>query len=180
MNSQMETNAVSYSLTNQDLQRIDPELKIITYKDLYKYKSIKELLAPYGKVAILFEIEPQYGHWTLLFKRPNEYVVEFFDSYGLVPDEELKFVPPKYQSMLRSNHTYLSKLILNSPYQLEYNPYPFQSSEPNVTTCGRWILLRSQYPSNTIDEFHSALLAVADHLGENLDQLVTKLLVVEA
>ena len=53
----------------------------IEYKDLKNYTSIDELL-PNDKdfAVLLYESQPNSGHWTALLKYDND--IELFDSYG--------------------------------------------------------------------------------------------------
>ena len=39
-------------------------------------------------LAILYQVEENYGHWTLLHRTPEG--IEFFDPYSYMPDEEFK------------------------------------------------------------------------------------------
>ncbi len=167
---------MDYSLSNDDIGNyLNNRIKVVTYKDLYNFNSIDDLLSPFGVIALLFETRPGNGHWTILFKRNNQ-MIEFFDSYGLVVDDELKFVNSKYKNMLRENYKYLTKLIYDSPYELEYNPHHFQKLDGNVNTCGRWIILRYIYKSLTIDEFFRVIKDISKEFSLSPDELVVKLI----
>ena len=62
---------IARSLSDGDIKRfLKGHTKIIQYKDLKKYNNIDDLLAPYGHVIILYMTAPNYGHWTLIMKRP--------------------------------------------------------------------------------------------------------------
>ncbi len=166
---------MNYSLSDSDIESFfNNRVKILTYKEIYSYKTIDQLLSPYDVVFILFESTPRNGHWTLLFKR-NNYEIEFFDSYGLVVDDELSYIDDRYKEELRENYKYLSHLIYLSPYELEYNNYEFQLFKKGVNTCGRWVILRYQYKNLPIDVFHEVLESVKEENNMTFDQIVVEL-----
>ena len=83
---------MNISLSSDDiLKALDSKVKIIQYPDISKYKTIDNLLAPYNRVVILYLTTKNYGHWVCIFKNKNNQI-EFFDSYGIKPDNELKFI----------------------------------------------------------------------------------------
>jgi hypothetical protein len=151
---------MEYSLTDTDIMHLmGNRAKILTYKDIYNYSNIDSLLKPYDVVIILFETVPDKGHWTILFKR-NKKQIEFFDSYGFIVDVELDYVDKKYKNQLKENYRYLTRLIYESPYELEYNPYKFQKMKKDINTCGRWCVLRYEYKKLTIDQFYKLINSV--------------------
>ncbi len=165
----------SYSLSSDDISDyLDGKIKIITYKELRKYQSIDQLLHPYDVVAILYETRPNYGHWTLMYKMNG--MIYFFDSYGLVIDDELKFVNENLREQLGESYKYLTRLVYLSPYELDYNPYQFQDLKKNVTTCGRWVLLRYSWRELNIDQFYQLLKKLRKEYNLTYDQIVTKLI----
>ncbi len=164
---------MDYSLSDKNIiKAFGNKVKIVTYKDIYNYETIDELLDPYGVVVILYEVKPNSGHWTILFKR-NDDIIEFFDSYGAVIDSELKFIKEKYRDQLKENHTYLSYLVYKSPYELDYNPYKFQKYKNNINTCGRWVILRYALREFDIDEFYKIMKQLKRKNKKSYDELVT-------
>lgn|ERR1700759_3986003 len=130
------------ALSNKEvLELVNNKANIVIYPDLYKYKSIDEVLGPYGAVFILFESKPNYGHWCLLFKINNN-KLEFFNPYNGYPDDSLDFIPVDFREKSNQNIPYLSILLYNSPYKLSYNEYDFQKHDKNIKTCGRWCAVR--------------------------------------
>ncbi len=67
------------------------DAKIIKYAELRNFHEIDQLL-PGEKdyCTILYEDRPNRWHWTTLLKYNNLYV--HFDSYGVKPDSELKWI----------------------------------------------------------------------------------------
>jgi len=84
------------NITDLDLERYFPETNhyndnVIKYSELANYKSIEELL-PKDRSYKIVLIEQNYnsGHWTALLRYDD--TIEWFDSYGVCPDGELKFI----------------------------------------------------------------------------------------
>ena len=121
-------------------------------------------------IVILYETEPNFGHWTLLHKLDNGNI-EFFDSYGFKPDSEFKLISPEYQYP-----HYLMELLkkLSKLTQIHYNQYQLQSKANGVSTCGRWCILRRLYPDLDIDQFKEGIDNVVRGMGISNDQYVTK------
>ena len=60
---------MDYSLSEDDIRfLLKDKVKVLTYKDMYKSTTIDKLLSPYNCVVLLYEIYPNHGHWTLLYK----------------------------------------------------------------------------------------------------------------
>src|SRR6188768_1962094 len=105
-------NLEDISLSNQELMKlIDHKAKLITYTDLAKCNSIDQVLEPYGACIILFLTREHYGHWCCLFKvKPD--TLEFFDPYGLKPDDELDFeIDPYFRKYAKEDYPHLTYLL---------------------------------------------------------------------
>lgn len=148
------------SLSDSD---IAPYVRYIVVYSQLKNISARQLLRMIP-VAILYQITPNYGHWTLLLKTPEG--VTFFDSYGFQPDKEFKFV---YQ---QPHYLALRLLELSKIVPIHYNQYQFQSKKQGISTCGRWICLRSLLDGLTTDQFHKVIVRAAKKYKVKLDQLV--------
>ena len=97
-------------------------------------------------------------------------MIEFFDSYGLLVDDEQDYVDDEYKEQLKENYRYLTQLIYESPYELEYNPHTFQKAKSGVNTCGRWVVYRYRHKNMHIDDFYKALKGT-----KNKDQLMVRM-----
>lgn len=140
------------SLSNFDLMKlVDGKAKVVTYDNLYKYKNLDHLLYPYDAVFLLYLFKPKYGHWVALTKRNN--VVEYCDSYGKPPDEVLEHIPKLFAKKSHQDYPYLSKLLWESPYNIEYNDYNFQKHGNDIRTCGRFAALRVIFKHLTLNKF---------------------------
>ena len=131
---------ISYS--EDDMRRIcEGKVKIVPYRYASQCQSIHELLGPHKAAIILYETEPNYGHWVALFE-VTPTMVEFFDPYGYSPDSQLKLVPAEFRSKSAQNFPFLSQLIKAHYRSVIFNDKKLQRSGPGTSTCGRWCALR--------------------------------------
>lgn len=134
----------SLALTGKQVQKISGfKPKVLTYPELIKYNSIEELLGNVEAVIILYLTSKNYGHWCCLFKYPNSNKIEFFDSYGLIIDDELAFVDDNFRVDNNMAYPHLTYLLTKYDGPIEYNE--FQLQDPNDTksqTCGRHVGFR--------------------------------------
>ena len=143
---------------DQVLQMVDGKAKVLIYRDLRKYNTLDEAMGPHKAIFLLYETEPDYGHWTLVFRQSPD-TVEFFDPYGVFLDDELSWVKLNTRRMLGQNVPYLSRLFYYSRYpNLIYNNYKFQKMGEGINTCGRWCVLRLVCRDYSLEEFKNAFL----------------------
>lgn len=139
-----------YPYSGQDiLNLLDGQTKILLYSDLKKFSNIDQVFEPYDCVVILYETKPSYGHWVCLIKHKDK--IEYFDPYGNPPDNPLDYIDKKLKPQLGEDYPYLSKLLLDSPYEIVYNSYPLQKFSKDISSCGRHVGLRlsmKKYPLN--------------------------------
>ena len=84
-------NEIYKSLSGGDiLNALDQKCNLVLYSQIHNFNSIEELLGKYKKCVILYHTSENYGHWTALYE--NKGTIYFFDSYGIIPDNELKFL----------------------------------------------------------------------------------------
>jgi len=122
---------------------------IVAYSDLTRYKCIEDLLGKNGRVVLLYEVQPSVGHWTTIFYGPPQEECDlefpriyFFDSYGLKPDDELEWVDIEFRQKAWNDMRILSRLLKNTPSEIDYNNYRLQKMQKNVNTCGKWCAAR--------------------------------------
>ena len=132
--------AISHGLYGSEIREFLPDIKIINYRQLSKHNNIDDVLGSGNAVIILYEWVLNSGHWVCLFKDGN--VVEHFDSYGVKPDHELKWTPKEFKKTYYNKIPHLVKLLWQSPYDIRYSHHQLQKESPNVSTCGRWAVLR--------------------------------------
>jgi hypothetical protein len=132
----------SKALSNTELMRIvKHKCNLMTYRDLQKIKTLDEALGQYGCFILLYELQSGYGHWTCCF-RVNKTTVECFDSYGIKPDDEIKFVKEDFRRVNYLKYPHLTALLYFSGYKVIFNEFQLQLDLKSVSTCGRWVGLR--------------------------------------
>lgn len=135
------------------LKLVDNKSNIIKYKELSNYNNLLDVLEPHGACIILYETKMNYGHWVCVVQRGD--VIEHFDSYGLMPDDELKFVPKVFRMHNDMALPHLTSLLIDLPqnYKIEYNEYKLQAKGANIKTCGRWVATRINNKNIPIEQF---------------------------
>lgn len=152
-------------LSSDDIERmLKGKTRIISYKQLMKKNNINEVLEPFGSCVILYETKDAFGHWICLLKRGN--IIEQFDSYGYIPDNQRKFIPEAYKKM-HYPEKYLVKLLLDSGYKIRYSEFKLQdANDENVASCGRWVVMRILFKD--LDEYQFKNLFTGKSLKPDL------------
>ena len=137
---------IKEEITDSDLTRYFGKRdfkNIIKYSDLADYHSIQQLL-PRNKSWKIILIENTYnsGHWVLLLRYGK--ILEFFNSYGTFPSQELDFISHLQNSCLNQDVKHLNILLTKalSKFKIIYNKRPLQKLQEGVNTCGKWITWR--------------------------------------
>ena len=131
---------------------------------------------------ILTESELNSGHWTLLIRDDNMF--EYFDSYGVSPKSILDFIPNYMNKKLGNNYSEdLGKIIksIKPTDKFTYNKTKFQKEEPNINTCGRWVIGRlSLFLSDdlNLNEFTKLIKTKVKQLKMTNDEFITFLVTV--
>lgn len=157
------------ALSNHDIVKFfNGQIKILIYPQLAEYNSIDELLSPYGQVIILYLTSENFGHWVALFKidRNN---IEFFDSYSMKPDEELKMIDENIRYDTDQEIPHLSHLLLKCNYIIHYNDTRLQKMKNDVNTCGRHCITRLACKNLFIDDY----IKLINSFGHSPDIMVT-------
>lgn len=169
------------NITDLDLERYFPETNhyknnVIKYSDLANYKSIEELL-PNDRSYKIILIEQNYnsGHWTCLLRYGN--TIEWFDSYGLPVDGELKFINSVKRRLLGEGRKTLTELLSKvKDKNIIYNKVKLQKLCNKSATCGRWVILRILMMKNffyNLKEFQDFIKKYKKEIGfKDADELV--------
>jgi hypothetical protein len=160
------------SLSDDDIKKLlNGESNIITYTDLACTHDINDILGKNKSCVILFLTKDHYGHWTLLHEvKPG--LLEFFDPYGTIIDDELDHIERNFRKKSKQNYPHLSSLLYESPYQISYNDYPFQKKSRDVSTCGKHVIIRSLMRHLSLEDYIKFL----NEFDEDPDFLVTYLI----
>jgi len=147
---------MNIALSNTDiLKKVD--CKFLLNNQLNNITDINILLP---KTLLLYQ-PAKIGHFTCVFS--NREGINYFDSYGTVPDTPLKWYPDNHEA----GFTFLTKL-LTKPNSIIYNEKKLQSK--NTSTCGHWCCIRLIYSNLTNEEFNSCFDGI-----KNKDELIVKL-----
>lgn len=165
------------SLTNYEIfEKLNRKIRILTYTELLKYDNILDILAPNNCFIFLYMVRPQYGHWCACIKHDDR--IEFFDPYGgdhMLPDEELKKIQEPFKSQSKQDFPYLTLLLYNSGYPIEYNNYNFQSRGNNIKTCGRQCIVRIMLKDIKLDQYYQLMTQLCHEFNYDYDDIVTLL-----
>jgi len=143
---------------------------IYNYTELYNFSNIDDLLGKFRKVVILYLNSMNYGHWTCLYEFNN--TIYFFDSYGAIPDTQQKYIKKEINEYYKQDFKHLLDLLYSSKKNIEYNQYKLQQFKKGINTCGRWCVVRLQYPEVSVDNFAEYFL---NQNVMNPDELIVKL-----
>lgn len=161
----------SKSLSSDDVLKIcNYKADFYTYPEIVKFQSLDQLLGKHKSIILLYLTKANYGHFCVVLKQ-NKDTISFFDSYGYMPDDELKFAPIHFRKKNNQLKSHLTRLMYESGYNIDYNDHKLQSSKNDIATCGRWSGLRILFRNLTNDQFAS--LFKNDKLTP--DELITAL-----
>ena len=134
----MNSNNIKFiAMDDTDIKFYLPKAKIITYDELFKVKDIEKLLPRHKSYFILlYPVESKTnGHWVCMSRYDK--TLEYFDSYGLKPDEPLEW------SKFKKTPHYLSLLLGKTKLRIHYNTIDFQSKRDyTISTCGAFCVFR--------------------------------------
>lgn len=134
-------------ISAEEIKRLVPGVKIMTYPELFRYQNLDQVLPVGGKIALLYVNDIRggstVGHWTGLMRRGK--TVEAYDSYNMEPDEQFKAID---RAATNQPNNQLSKLLLDfndRGGRVEYNEDQHQSRDPSQQTCGRHVAIRLMF-----------------------------------
>jgi hypothetical protein len=145
----------SYSLSEGDIQKMIPTLKIIAYPQLLKARTIDDVLDEKGRLMLLYLTENEStGHWVCLLNYRDSNVIEYFDPYGnYKPDGESKWLSITRLKQLGQSSRKLTQLLKASPYEVKSNAFPFQTDKMNMNTCGRHCTTRLYFKNLELPDY---------------------------
>ena len=148
---------ISEALSNEDIMTlINGKANLLTYPELSNYDNIFDCFGKYGAFVLLYETKQNFGHWTCVLKVDDD-IIEHFDSYGILPDDELKFVPDYFRDMNNEEFPHLTYLLYKSGCKIIYNDHKLQKKGVGINTCGRHVSCRINYRNIPIDNYAQIL-----------------------
>lgn len=154
------------SLSDLDIRQlaraIHQPVRVMEYPELKNVRRLEDLDLAHSSIVLLLVTsrpgEPTYGHWCLLFARPGgnhpsgeDGAVEFFNSYGAMPDSDLYADSP-----------YLTRLLYESGLPISYNNYKFQRMAQDVNTCGRHCITRLLFRNLSLPQYRNLVCSRGD------------------
>lgn len=153
-----KNNSINHALSGQEIKKkVGYDINVIKYSQLNNCKNIEQCLIN-GVCVILYETEPNRGHWTVLLKTVDDFgntVLEMFDPYGMDLEAEKRFINKGFMQQNNMDHNILAKLLYECKYPSSYNQYHFQKMKDNVATCGRWVIARIKNKNMPLNDFHA-------------------------
>ena len=150
--------AEKFDLSGHDILRItDNKTNIYPYEYLENVSSLSDILQPYGAVVLLYQTKQNFGHWVAILDKGNKHL-EFYDPYGLKPDQELD-INNEYHLRLHGGvkTPHLTAFINSEGWKVEYNAEKLQKFLKDVNTCGRYCALRVRFRDSSIQKFNALL-----------------------
>ncbi len=188
----MNTKKIEYlkrdSISESDVEKYLPNVRILLFKDLDEYNTIEELLPkPNTYVFILYVTSESYnltvGHWSVVSRSiQNEYdTIESFESYGYPIEYPLKkWMSEAERIRLDENVMYLTNLFNKTQLRVIYNNLPFQNRYNfNIKTCGRYAIYRVKKMLDGMDlkGFYKHMKALKkQHKCKTYDDLIVQLI----
>lgn len=141
-----------YPLSDADIHQLLQGIRILTYADLQGVADIDQIFDDAGRAIMLFATEsPTVGHWIALMKNGDR--IDYFDPYGLKPEETKKWLTQEELEVLNEDEPLLTHLLRASGHKVYYNPYPFQSKKDDINTCGRHAVVRLLFKDMDLDDY---------------------------
>ncbi len=162
------------ALSGEDIQAVlGKQIPIYAYGDLADFETLDEAWGPEKAMIILYETQKGNGHWTAVFE--NRGRVNCFDSYGIVPDNELKFIDSHFRRQSDQDMPHLSALMYEYGKPVEYNNYRLQKLADSVATCGKHCVIRLLLRTLPVDAYAKLMHKLAKHNRMTVDKLVATL-----
>lgn len=147
----MKQSLISRPMSGSDISKALGGLtNIIKYSDLTHVNNLTDTMVN-DNCVLLYETNPNYGHWCCFFLTVDDHdndIIEFFDPYGLIIDDELKYINDDFREA-----PMLTKLLINCPLPVSYNHHQFQKMSDDVSTCGKWCVLRLKNKNLSLNDF---------------------------
>jgi hypothetical protein len=168
---------INKALSDEDIQRIlGGDAKIIKYSELGHLYDIDQLLTnDKDYCIILYEDAPNRGHWTALLKYNGLY--EHFDSYGVKPDTELKWISAKRNRMLNQDEPYLTQLLEKEEEKYICNNVAYQNKDSRVNACGSHVVHRIYRLKNndmSLPDYYQYMKSIKDQTNVGYDLIVAE------
>ena len=172
---------VERCLSDADLKKALPGVRVINYSDLSQYNSVEQLLPKtVDAVVILVELRENIGHFEVLMRNGKN--ITFFDPYGCRPDKALNWSSPYMRRQLGQEIPFMSYLLnkaVDDGFVVKFNNVKFQKQSAGINTCGRHAISVIKFfrhtKAPTLAKYKRYLDKLVHDNQLNYDLLVTKM-----
>ncbi len=140
-------------LYDYEIKEIVPGVRTILYEQLMNIDRLDRHTIGNGLCILFPGKSRKSGHWVCLYISNDNRKIIYFDSYGSpkgrleqAEDYNLQKWDPRIKRRL-------TRLLYESPYEIEYNEYQLQSADPKISSCGYWICARLLMKDLSVTEF---------------------------
>jgi hypothetical protein len=134
----------------------------IVERDEIEYKDILNI--KYKPLIILYETDEDLGHWIIIYY--NKGYINFFDSYGISPDNQLKYT--FYDTNKITNLKNMLKTIYKN--KIRYNKFQYQNY--NTSTCGYHVFLRFMLRDLSEKKYYDFIFNISKLLNRDMDETI--------
>jgi hypothetical protein len=162
------------------MKKLNGQTNIVMYSELKNVRNIEQILKD-NSVVILYETGPKIGHWVCLIRYFNtkrkQWTIEFFDSYGIFPDEEKKQMNQEYLKESGTEYNKIAKLLVDASdrYVIEFNNYRLQKKSKGISTCGRHVISRIKLKQMDIDEYSDLMRSFAGYTPDDIATIISEM-----
>lgn len=161
---------------DQILKVAGPHTKLITYPQLKRYKTLDQAFGNKKNLILLYVHDESpnsiTGHWCAIIRHPHSY--EFWDSYGMMPDDIIMMKSDEDRANTHQEHNYLSSLLFNSKKNIEFNEFQFQNNDKDINTCGAHTGVRCRFSDISLNDYQHIFNTLKSH-GVDTDKIVIEL-----
>lgn len=147
-------------LSNEDVMS-KIKCKFMPYSAIHHITSITDLLPT---CLLLYQTHPNVGHFCCVFS--NHEGINFFDSYGLFPDDQLLKMSNSRRNEIHHDRAYLDMLLYNQSTPVIYNEHQYQSY--GTSTCGKWCAIRMDQSNLSNDEFYNVFKCIPTAINRDI------------
>ena len=163
-----------HALSDGEIRKLLPGIRIVSYPELKRFRTIEDALDREGRVVILFLTrDRRTGHWISVHTTPDG-GLESFCSYGMQPDGQGRWLSKSQRIALHEDVPVLSGLLRAAKDRgvpITYNHHRFQSSKSGIATCGRHVVVRLLNRHLTLPQYKSFIASA----GGTPDEAVTRI-----
>jgi hypothetical protein len=165
---------VDEALSGQDIKNIlGKDIPIYAYGDLADFDTLSQAWGPRQAMIILYETQKGNGHWTCVFENNGRICV--FDSYAIIPDNELKYIDENFRQKSDQELPHLSHLMYDDGRPVEYNNHRLQKLDNSIATCGKHCIIRLLLRDLGVDAYAKLMRNIAKKNKLTVDELVSEL-----